>query len=95
MEEDEELAKWVAGRLGISLAKLWRGFKTHKKGDNMLFLRTELEVRSAWDPEGGAFSLNYDDCRMKKLIPNKPKYRFESIDLPGKPKSDAASKNPT
>jgi len=84
LRENEELAERVAGQLGISLAKLWQGFKAHKKKDNWVVLFAKLEARDAWNPEAGEFPPHPTDCKVRKT---KPKYWFKTLDLSKKPKS--------
>jgi DNA-binding XRE family transcriptional regulator len=83
---DAESAKRVADQLEISVAKLWQGFKAHKKGEKWVLLHGEIEVRNVWDPHAGDFSPSYTKCKVKKLQ-RKPKYWFEPIDWPKTPKS--------
>jgi transcriptional regulator with XRE-family HTH domain len=86
LKKDGELAKWIAGQLGITGAKLWQGFKKHKKGRNIVILYAKLEARDSWDPEAGEFPPKPTECKVKKLS-SQQKYWFESVDPPSKPQS--------
>jgi transcriptional regulator with XRE-family HTH domain len=86
LKKDEEHTKWIADELGISVAKLWQGFKKHKKGTNLVLLHAQLEMRDDWDPEAGEYPPRPTECKVKKLI-TKPKYWFEPVDRPTLPES--------